>query len=351
MRRELVCTGAGHAAAAGRCGRARCRVPQAGQVLVRVEATSVNPIDVKRAAGYGRRLLGLKGAAQLSARARQRRCGHGRSRRRGRVALCAGATCLRPAGDRQGGRRARIARRGAAGAARWPRRQTSTWRRSRSCRTRSRRCGSRVRSTGLTSAQRAQACRVLVNGASGGLGRLALQLLHRWGSRVTAICGPGKREDCLALGAVRALERGSGSIASLPADFDVVLELRLLGRRVASGVAPGPRCTGSCDDRASAARELRPARLAARRARPAGASSKRMRISGWQHERSNARYRWTLFKPDREALETLAAALRERRFSLPVGICARLGARECSIRPRGRGQARSCGPVAVRCHA
>src|SRR4030095_4392632 len=39
--------------------------PGPGQVLVRVEATSVNPIDVKRAAGYGRRLLGLKGAATL----------------------------------------------------------------------------------------------------------------------------------------------------------------------------------------------------------------------------------------------------------------------------------------------
>lgn len=37
--------------------------PARGEVLVRVKATSVNPIDVKRAAGYRRRLLGLKGAA------------------------------------------------------------------------------------------------------------------------------------------------------------------------------------------------------------------------------------------------------------------------------------------------
>jgi NADPH:quinone reductase-like Zn-dependent oxidoreductase len=42
--------------------------PRRGQVLVRVEATSINPIDAKRAGGYGQRLLGLKGAA----RARQR---------------------------------------------------------------------------------------------------------------------------------------------------------------------------------------------------------------------------------------------------------------------------------------
>ncbi|WP_341318435.1 alcohol dehydrogenase catalytic domain-containing protein [Paraburkholderia sp. IMGN_8] len=39
--------------------------PGRGEVLVRVEATSVNPIDVKRAKGYGRRLLGLKGAGKF----------------------------------------------------------------------------------------------------------------------------------------------------------------------------------------------------------------------------------------------------------------------------------------------
>ena len=35
-----------------------------------------------------------------------------------------------------------------------------------------------------------------------------------------------------------------------------------------------------------------------------------------------ARYEWTLFKPDREALDVLVAGLREGFFSLPVGICA-----------------------------
>jgi NADPH:quinone reductase-like Zn-dependent oxidoreductase len=39
--------------------------PGKGEVLVRVEATSVNPIDVKRAKGYGRRLLSLKGAGKF----------------------------------------------------------------------------------------------------------------------------------------------------------------------------------------------------------------------------------------------------------------------------------------------
>ena len=39
--------------------------PGKGEVVVRVEAAAVNPIDVKRAGGYGRRLLGLKGAGKF----------------------------------------------------------------------------------------------------------------------------------------------------------------------------------------------------------------------------------------------------------------------------------------------
>ncbi|KAL0630198.1 hypothetical protein Q9L58_010956, partial [Maublancomyces gigas] len=40
-------------------------VPGSGHVLVRVVATAVNPIDVKRADGYGRRVLKLKGAGRF----------------------------------------------------------------------------------------------------------------------------------------------------------------------------------------------------------------------------------------------------------------------------------------------
>jgi len=64
MRRELVCT---EAAMPPRLAVRSVELPHpgSGEVLVRVQATPVNPIDAKRAAGYGRRLLGLKGAARF----------------------------------------------------------------------------------------------------------------------------------------------------------------------------------------------------------------------------------------------------------------------------------------------
>ena len=39
--------------------------PAADEIEVAVAAASVNPIDVRRAAGYGRRLLSLLGASQF----------------------------------------------------------------------------------------------------------------------------------------------------------------------------------------------------------------------------------------------------------------------------------------------
>lgn len=41
----------------------KVRLPGIGEILVRVNMSSVNPIDAKRATGYGRTLLALKGAA------------------------------------------------------------------------------------------------------------------------------------------------------------------------------------------------------------------------------------------------------------------------------------------------
>lgn len=315
MWRELVCTApATPARLALRSGEVR--KPRPGEVLLRVEATSVNPIDVKRAGGYGRRLLGLKGAASFPLVLGNDVAG---------VVEAIGPSVSRFApGQRVFGLVA-TGRDGGAHASHvvvpqdqlvaapdmaepvalavLPYSFTTMW--------------LAVRSTGL-SASNAAAARVLVLGACGGLGQLSLQLLRAWGSRLTAICGPGKGELCLAVGAEAAFERGPGRIESLPADFDVVLNF------------------GSWDDDEALASRLGQKALGhATTVHPLLAHFDRLgwlraawaTWRDWMKVRSavatrapKARYGWTVFQPDREALEALASGVREQRFSLPVGV-------------------------------
>jgi NADPH:quinone reductase-like Zn-dependent oxidoreductase len=319
MRHELVCTEPATPPRLEVRTRDMPR-PRAGQVLVRVQATSVNPIDVKRAAGYGRRLLGLKGAASFPLVLGNDLAGTVEAAGAGVSRFAPGQRVFGVLGTgKHGGAHASYVVVPHAQLAAAPEAAdlqslailsysfTTMW--------------LAVRATGLAAAN-AAGVRVLVNGASGGLGRLALQLLHAWGSRVSAICGPGKREDCLALGALRAVARGPASITSLPSDFEVVLnfgswddELALVSRLglEALGFATTVHPLLANFDRLGWVR--------------AGAAC----WHDWKRVQSaiacralKARYRWTLFRPDREALEALAAGLRQRRFSLPVGISAPL---------------------------
>ena len=59
-----------------------------------------------------------------------------------------------------------------------------------------------LRGTGLHVGN-ARGRRVLIHGANGGLGRLALQVLVPWGCEVTAICLKGERSVVLGLGATK----------------------------------------------------------------------------------------------------------------------------------------------------
>ncbi|WP_421904712.1 alcohol dehydrogenase family protein [Mameliella sp.] len=92
--------------------------------------------------------------------------------------------------------------------------------------------------------------RVLITGASGGVGSAAIQLAKRRGAHVTALTSPAKAETLRALGADACLSRDD----AFPTDgFDVVLDLvggprwpELLdalaigGRYVTSGAIAGP---------------------------------------------------------------------------------------------------------------
>ena len=315
MRRELICTEtatpprlAVHSVALPR--------PGSGQVLVRLQATSVNPIDVKRASGYGRRLLALKGAGRFPLVLGNDVAGVVESIGAGVAAFAHGQRVFGLLGTgRAGGAHASpvvvaqdflLPAPGDAdptALAVLPYSFTTMW--------------LALHSTGI-SAGNARGARVLINGANGGLGRLAMQLLDCWGSRITAICGRGQRQAGLDLGAEVAVEHGPACIPSLPADFDVVLNF------------------ANWDDDALLASRLGPGAMGqATTVHPLLANFDRLGWLGgaWASRRDRSRvravvasrapkasYAWTIFKPDRDALAALAEGVRAGRLALPIGI-------------------------------
>ena len=96
--------------------------------------------------------------------------------------------------------------------------------------------------------------RVLVTGASGGVGLAAVQLARRRGATVIAVCSATKAADVRAQGADRTVDRGADLISALGrASVDVVIDLvggpgcsqlldllRRGGRYAISGAIAGP---------------------------------------------------------------------------------------------------------------
>jgi NADPH:quinone reductase-like Zn-dependent oxidoreductase len=66
---------------------------------------------------------------------------------------------------------------------------------------------------------------VLVHGGSGGVGAFSIQLLKAWGARVTATCSTDKVEFVKGLGADAVLDRAREDFTALPRDFDLVLDV------------------------------------------------------------------------------------------------------------------------------
>lgn len=96
--------------------------------------------------------------------------------------------------------------------------------------------------------------RVLITGASGGVGSAAIQLAKRRGAEVIAIAGASKGSAVVALGADRAVDRGADLVAEVgsgtvdvvldlvagPSFPDLLTTLRPGGRYVTSGAIAGP---------------------------------------------------------------------------------------------------------------
>lgn len=315
MRRELVCT---ETATPPRLAARSVELPhpRAGEVLVRVQATSVNPIDVKRAAGYGRRLLGLKGAARFPLVLGNDVAGVVEALGAGVTRFARGQRVFGQLGTgRAGGAHASHvvvpqdlllrAPKDAdpAALAVLPYSFTTMW--------------LALRSTGITPSS-AQRARVLIHGANGGLGRLAMQVLRPWGSEITAICARGQRQAALDLGAKVAVEHGPSCIESLHSDFDVVLNFANWDDDALLASRLGPRAMGH-------ATTVHP--LLANFDRLGWVGGAWASRRDWNQVRAivasrtpKASYAWTIFKPDREALEALAEGVRARRFALPIGI-------------------------------
>ena len=99
---------------------------------------------------------------------------------------------------------------------------------------------------GLTALQALRAAglapgdRLLVHGAAGGVGTLAVQIGRLLGAEVTAVCGAGGRELVAGLGAARVLDREHDDLAG-SGPYDVVLDAvnALAFRRARPSLRPG----------------------------------------------------------------------------------------------------------------
>jgi NADPH:quinone reductase-like Zn-dependent oxidoreductase len=85
--------------------------------------------------------------------------------------------------------------------------------------------------TGLTAllamrdiGQAGEGSRVLVNGASGGVGTMAVQIAAALGAEVTGVCGPGNAELVRSLGAARVIDYTAEDFTRDRQRYDVILD-------------------------------------------------------------------------------------------------------------------------------
>ena len=289
------------------------RRPAADEIEVAVAAASVNPIDVRRSEGYGRKLLSLLGAGKFPLI-----LGNDLS---GIVTDVGSGVSTFKAGDRVYGVKPASADGAHAShvlvkavhmlAAPEGRDLHALAAISYSFVT----MWLAVRGAGLTR-ENAVGKNVLVHGAAGGLGTLVTQMLSAWGATVTAIARPAAFDACREAGAVEVVERTDKLFASLAGTFDATLnfatwddDLALLRclRAGALGHATTVHPMLGNFDRLGWVRgalKMLSQKRSHRRTLPKGAKN----------------YAWVLFRPDKAALADLRQFVEQNRVSLPIGL-------------------------------
>lgn len=294
------------------------RSPAADEIEIAVAAASVNPIDVRRAAGYGRRLLSLVGASRFPVTLGNDFAG---------TVVATGNSCKRAfaVGDRvygvkpvsrDGSHASHLVVKGAYARKAPPNRNVqdlaalpysfaTMW--------------LAAKAAGLTR-ENAKGKKVLLHGAAGGLGTLALQTLAAWGAKATAIAKATELSACYAAGATEAIDRNQNPFSTARGAFDATLnfatwddELKLLPclRQGALGHATTVHpLIQNFDELGWVGGAVQTIK-----------QKKRMRA---MLPKGSRHYAWVLFKPEAEALSEMARLVQQGRLSLPIGIQAPL---------------------------
>ena len=289
--------------------------PQPGQVEIEVTAASVNPIDVHRATGYGRKLLSLLGAGQFPLV-----LGNDFA---GTIAAVGNGVRDFNIGDRVFGAK-KPSRAGTHASHVTVRAEPETvaiapdafdqhalavlpysfvtmWQ--------------AVRGAGLTQ-ENARGKQVLIHGAAGGLGSLAVQMLSDWGGEVTAIAFPKDHAACIENGATRAVDLSSTPFDEFADSFEATLNFatwdhdrQLLSclRKNALGHATTVHPMLRTFDNNGLI-------LGAIKTYLGNRNNRKLLPSGTEN------YQWTIFRPNAEALAELVRLLNIGRVKLEVGI-------------------------------
>lgn len=275
------------------------RTPRRGEIEVMINATSVNPIDVRRRNGYGKKLFSLLGAARMPLVLGNdfvgivTATGRGVSRfREGdavfgalppssagthatHVVMRAEHAALKPAGIAD------------SVLATLPYNFLTVSR--------------ALADAGLDSSGRIRGRDVLVHGASGGLGLIAVRTLASWGARVTAVAGSAGIDACQQAEAAAIVDRHRLPLRNMPQRFVATLNfaswddeaalLRLLADDAVGHATTVHPLLGNLDKLGLMRGVMETMRQKAqmRKLVPRG-----------------ARYAWTVFAPDSRALAYLA---------------------------------------------